>query len=213
MNYCIAPLYDLLLFPFVRTLRQRILRICLSRGYRTVIDLCCGTGNQLKLLRRYGFAVAGVDLSHRMLAVSRRGQYAPDCSLQDATATSFPDASFDAATTTFALHENEPETAAAILREMIRLVPPGGELLVADYNFGSSTGRPAALLVKAIERLAGGDHYRNFRRFRKEGGVERLISGLPLAQLHSESLGMDVIRVNVYRKEDGSSPKNSAPGE
>jgi demethylmenaquinone methyltransferase/2-methoxy-6-polyprenyl-1,4-benzoquinol methylase len=200
MEYTIAPLYDLLLFPFVRPLRRRIIRIAEERGYQTVIDLCCGTGDQLKLLRRRGFQVAGVDISERMLAVSRRGSDAPECSLQDATSTSFPDASFDLATTTFALHEKEWSTARAILREMVRLVPVEGELLLADYHFGPETGWPGALLVRTIERIAGGEHYRNFRAFCDAGGTYQLVQGLPLEHLLSESLGGDVIRINIYRR-------------
>jgi demethylmenaquinone methyltransferase/2-methoxy-6-polyprenyl-1,4-benzoquinol methylase len=201
MEYGIAPLYDLLLFPFVRRLRRRILEIALERGYRSVVDLCCGTGNQLKLLRRHGFRVAGADLSERMLAVSRRGRYAVDCRLEDAAHTSFPDASFDAAAITFALHEKEAESARAILREMLRLVPSGGELLVADYHFGEGGSRAIARLIEVIERIAGGEHYRNFRSYRSAGGIAPLLADLPLQQLKSETLGGKTVGIWIYRKE------------
>ncbi|HDQ13754.1 MAG TPA: class I SAM-dependent methyltransferase, partial [Sediminispirochaeta sp.] len=72
-EYGIAPLYDLILYPFVRRLRYKILDICRQRSYSKVLDVCCGTGDQLKLLRRHGFDVYGVDLSPQMLRVSERG--------------------------------------------------------------------------------------------------------------------------------------------
>jgi hypothetical protein len=83
---------------------------------------------------------------------------------------------------------------------MVRLVPVEGELLLADYHFGPETGWPGALLVRTIERIAGGEHYRNFRAFCDAGGTYQLVQGLPLEHLLSESLGGDVIRINIYRR-------------
>jgi len=200
VRYAIAPLYDVLLFPFVRPVRERILHIARKEGYRSIVDLCCGTGDQLKRLHAKGFDVAGVDLSDPMLAVARRGPDPPACYKRDAVSTGFPDASFDAATVTFAIHEKPLETAGAILREMLRLVPVGGQLLIADYHFGPSTGSTEAALVQIIERLAGGEHYRNFRAYKSAGGVYPLLASLPVEHLHTESLGRDVVRIELYRR-------------
>ena len=134
-EYSIAPLYDLLLWPFVHSLRLKILRHCLRMQYSSILDVCCGTGNQLKMLKKHGLKVSGVDLSPDMLQISQRGKYAPDCRFEDASLMSFPDSSFEAAMTTFALHEKESHIARAIIQEMIRVVQPGGRILLIDFHF------------------------------------------------------------------------------
>lgn len=46
-------------------------------------------------------------------------------------------------------------------------------VIVADYNCSMKPG-PGALLARGIERAAGGDHYRNFRKYMMRGGVGKL---------------------------------------
>lgn len=106
--------------------------ICDAAGVaagQRVLDVACGTGivarTAANLISGDG-TVVGVDANPAMLAVARR--VCPDIDFRhgDATALPFPDASFDAALCQMALMFF-PDPAKA-LREMARVVKPGGRL-------------------------------------------------------------------------------------
>ena len=102
---------------------------------RRLLDLGCGTGRLLEDLRRRlpEAELVGVDPSEGMLAVARRrlaGE--PGVRLEVATAARLPlpDASVDVVTTTMSFHHWEAQDAS--LREVARVLAPGGRLLIAD---------------------------------------------------------------------------------
>lgn len=103
------------------------------RGMR-VLDAGCGTGYLARKLARSGASVTGVDVSERMIDIAReREQREPlgvayeRASIQEATTLAAE--SFDAAVANFVLMDTpDPEAA---LREMRRLVKPGGRLVAA----------------------------------------------------------------------------------
>lgn len=197
-EYSIAPLYDLLLYPFVHSLRLKLLQLCIEQKYSSILDVCCGTGRQLKMLQKHGFVVTGVDLSEEMLQESRKGPYAPECLLQDASAMSFNSGSFAAAMTTFALHEKPKEIAQAIISEMIRVVQPGGHLIITDFHFNNASSMYSKSVIRAIEWTAGGDHYRNFKDYTNIGGVPQLIKGFPLVPVKIIAAGLNSVGIFVY---------------
>ena len=113
---------------------------------RRVLDLGCGTGRLLEDLRRRlpEAELVGVDPSEGMLAVARRrlaGE--PGVRLEVATAARLPlpDASVDVVTTTMSFHHWEAQDAS--LREVARVLAPGGRLLIADV-LGIGAHRTAA---------------------------------------------------------------------
>ncbi|HKK66172.1 MAG TPA: methyltransferase domain-containing protein [Clostridia bacterium] len=198
-EYSIAPLYDLLLYPFVHSLRLKLLRLCIEQSYSSILDVCCGTGRQLKMLRKHGFEVYGVDLSEEMLQESKKGPFAPKCLLQDASAMSFDSESFAVSMTTFALHEKPKEIAQAIISEMIRVVQPGGQLILTDFHFTSDSSKYSKSVIRAIEWTAGGEHYRNFKDYTSIGGVPQLIKGFPLVPVKTITAGLNSISIFVYK--------------
>jgi demethylmenaquinone methyltransferase/2-methoxy-6-polyprenyl-1,4-benzoquinol methylase len=171
----VAPVYDILLFPLLRDIRRRVLEIVTELKPERIIDVCCGTGSQLRLLKRYGFHGVGIDLSESMLKVAKRGKNAPDCFLGDATATGFEDEAFDFALITFALHETGWENAQAILDEVQRILRPGGHVMIVDYVFEKGAPKMADCAIRWIEFLAGTNHYRNFIHYKESGGLDALL--------------------------------------
>ena len=116
----------------------------------TVLDVATGTGAvALELLRRKGCAVVGLDQSAQMLEVARRRL--PDgvrLVEGEADELPFPDASFDALTFTYLLrYVDDP---AATLRELARVVRPGGT--IAGLEFGVPPSPPARALWRAYVR-------------------------------------------------------------
>ncbi len=103
-----------------------------------VLDVATGTGAvALELVRRKGCAVVGVDASAGMLAEARRRTNGT-IELVEASAESLPfaDGEFDALTFTYLLRY--VEDPASTLRELARVVRPGGT--VAGLEFGIPAG-------------------------------------------------------------------------
>ncbi len=102
----------------------------------SAVDLGCGTGLVLEAMRQKAHSVIGVDGSSRMLELSRRrfGDGASDVSLRIGELDHLPlrDAESDFACINMVLHHlSVPQEA---LREIFRVIVPGGYLLVTDFN-------------------------------------------------------------------------------
>jgi demethylmenaquinone methyltransferase / 2-methoxy-6-polyprenyl-1,4-benzoquinol methylase len=102
-----------------------------------VLDVATGTGLVAAELERQGFRVTGVDQSREML--SRAGaRFEGRVELVEASAEAlpFPDGAFDHLTFTYLLrYVDDP---AATLRELARVVRPGGT--IASLEFGVPRG-------------------------------------------------------------------------
>ena len=141
-----------------------------------VLDVGCGTGTHLALYSAIGCGVTGVDLNPDMLAraASRLGSEA-DLREADATDLPFDDETFDVAIGMLVLHEMSPSDRSAVLCEMARVAR---RVLVIDHHprhDGSLRGRAIRAASTAIERIAGGDHYRNYRQFIRSGGIPAVV--------------------------------------
>jgi ArsR family transcriptional regulator len=104
----------------------------LSREW-TVADLGCGTGNASELLAPLVRKVYAVDQSAPMLAAAKRrleGARNVEFLAGELTELPLPAASCDAAVCVLVLHHVEKPEAA--LREMRRVLRPGGRALVVD---------------------------------------------------------------------------------
>ena len=199
-GYYFAPLYDLFINPFLKNLRKKILDIIIKLNPERIIDVCCGTGYQVKLLNRYGFSAVGIDLSSEMLAVSKRGKWKAPCFKQDATAIDYPDESFDLVLITMALHEKDPVSRQKIVAEMDRILQPHGHLMVADYWLSSGASWFAKKAIRFIERLAGGKHYQNFRNYEESGGLKQIISATELTHIRDYFFGNGTIILRIFQK-------------
>ena len=110
----------------------------------------------------------------------------------DATDLScYPDNNFDVAVSTMAMHQFDPETGIKVLREIKRLAR---RIIIADYNCPMRPG-PAAWLAYLIEYIAGGDHYRNFRQYMINGGLNKLAeeAGLSISSLGKKGSGVFIV--------------------
>lgn len=120
-----------------------------------VLDVACGTGVLAgEAAARVGSAgrVIGLDLNDGMLTVARRLRPEIEWRQGDAEMLPFDDASFDVVVSQFAL-VFFPDPIAA-LREMMRVLVPGGRLAVAVW--ASLERTPGYLaLAEIAERRAG----------------------------------------------------------
>jgi ubiquinone/menaquinone biosynthesis C-methylase UbiE len=113
---------------FRRFVRPLLDRAAAGRTDARILDCGCGTGNNLRMLRRYGRPV-GIDITWSGLAYARRtGERA--LARASATALPFPAASFDIVTSFDVIYAFDDERAAVALREMYRVLRPGGYLVL-----------------------------------------------------------------------------------
>jgi ubiquinone/menaquinone biosynthesis C-methylase UbiE len=97
---------------------------------RKVLEVGCGTGLVLERIAAFASHAEGIDLSPGMLDKARaRGLKVQEA---DCTKLPFEDASFDVACS-FKVLAHVPDWDAA-LAEMVRVVKPGGHIVVDVYN-------------------------------------------------------------------------------
>ncbi len=142
----IAPDYDrlnhLMSLGVDRSWRRRALReIVNAEKAQSILDIACGTGDfSLAIAGRMhpGSRVTGLDLSEGMLAVMRdkvakaglEGRIS--CEQGDSEAMRFADASFDVVTIAFGIRNFAHREAA--LREILRVLKPGGRLVILELS-------------------------------------------------------------------------------
>jgi demethylmenaquinone methyltransferase/2-methoxy-6-polyprenyl-1,4-benzoquinol methylase len=158
----VAPRYDLLNHLLSASLdvvwRRRAAVILGLPPGAEVLDLCCGTGDQATALRRRGARVTAADFCVPMLAIARH-KFArvqpprPAALAADALALPFPDNRFAGATVSFGLR-NVADLDAA-LREIARVLRPGGKLVVLDATIPRRQPLRALYLFYFLRLLPG----------------------------------------------------------
>ena len=122
----------------------------------TVLDVATGTGAVAReLLARKRCTVVGLDQSPEMLAEARRRLPASVTLIEGhAEKLPFPNAAFDALTFTYLLrYVDDP---AAVLRELARVVRPGGTIAGLEFALPRGLWRPLwELYVRAGLPAAG----------------------------------------------------------
>jgi demethylmenaquinone methyltransferase/2-methoxy-6-polyprenyl-1,4-benzoquinol methylase len=122
----------------------------------TVLDVATGTGAVARdLLARKGCTVVGLDQSPEMLAEARL-RVPPGITLVEGEADSlpFPDATFDALTFTYLLRY-VPDPGAT-LRELARVVRPGGTIAGLEFALPRGIWRPFWELYVRVGLPLGG---------------------------------------------------------
>ena len=150
----IAPRYDLLNHVLSFNIDRmwwrrtaRVFRHILTRPNARILDLCCGTGDMTFALRRQtgksSPQILGADFSHAMLQhatakTSGLNGSRPGWIEADALSLPFPSANFDLVTSAFGFRNLADYDAG--LREIVRVLCPGGECGILDF------GEPAGVI-------------------------------------------------------------------
>jgi demethylmenaquinone methyltransferase / 2-methoxy-6-polyprenyl-1,4-benzoquinol methylase len=118
---------DLMSLGLHRRWKQRLVK--LAAEPRNVLDLCCGTGD---IAQRFTGNVVGVDFTDEMLRIAAARTTRVRWVRADALRLPFADASFDVVTVGYGLR-NLADLEAG-LREIRRVLRPGGKLLSLDFG-------------------------------------------------------------------------------
>ncbi len=154
----LLPLYDpvLKLLGEERVKGELIDQAGIRAGHR-VLDIGCGTGTLAILVKRLHpeAEVVGLDPDPKALARARRKAEVAGVAIRFeegfANELPYPDASFDRVTSSLMFHHLEREVKLATLRELRRVIAPGGSLHLLDF------GPPRSRLARALARVFHGD--------------------------------------------------------
>ncbi len=147
---------------------------------RSVLDLACGNGRWLSRFRPGSYV--GVDLSVPMLAEARKRYPAAQFVRADMTDLPFPDAAFEGVISMFgAMGHLPPKGQEAMIREVSRVLQPGGVAVLTNGNLWSPFSLPTTITGGRvrIEGVRVHVHSTTPRRF------ARLLSGFRILRLES----------------------------
>ncbi len=197
----IARLYDPILYLALHPIRIAVMNELLQSKEKAILDLCCGTGNQLKLLSKNGFKnLHGLDVSSAMLEVVKKDSYPIKIYLEDATKTNFKNETFDIVLISMAIHEKDRLTQEKFLNEAYRIIKKDGTMLVVDYVFDKKTSGLGRSGICFVERLAGKNHYNNFRSYIKYKGLSSLIKKERFKLIKNYRKLFNGVTISLYQK-------------
>ncbi len=195
-----ARLYNPIVEPWLRSIKKMIVKECLRLNLSRVLDVGCGTGTLVGMLRNGGIQAVGLEPSPGMIRVSRaisqdsftlvrgRGECLP-----------FSSDSFHGVVFSMVIHENPPSRGREILEEALRVLHPRGTLFILDYHKPSTaSGNAARFIEYLVEWIVGGDHFRNYRRFIQEGALPAFLAPIPLERIRWQPFFQGSIALAIY---------------
>jgi demethylmenaquinone methyltransferase/2-methoxy-6-polyprenyl-1,4-benzoquinol methylase len=221
-----------------RRWKQRLIRLARLEPTDRVLDLACGTGDILFAAAPTVSGAVGLDVTHRMLQLARERSLPPEGGSHgvkehaeasvsrgqsvasafrrkasfvtgDMLALPFPDRSFTVVTIGYGLR-NVPDLPQS-LREIRRVVVPGGRVLSLDFNRPSNPiVRGAYLLYLTAVGSALGyvlhrdpDTYRyipeSIRNYPGARGVARMMEELGFTDVHVVRVLGGLMAIHVAR--------------
>ena len=141
--------------PFDRELLDQFAESVREQG--RVCDIGCGPGQIARYLRDRGVEMCGVDLSREMVEQARRLN--PDMTFErgDMRSLDLPDASLAGIVCFYSIIHLKREDVARALKEMRRVLKPGGKLLVSFHGGKGELhrdewyGEPVSIYVTLFE--------------------------------------------------------------
>lgn len=97
-----------------------------------LLDLGCGTGELAPVFLRAGYSYTGIDIAPERIAYAAKTFPRGKFQVMDASALRYPDGHFDQILVTGVLHHLSDEEVRDIVKEMARVLRPGGRALVME---------------------------------------------------------------------------------
>ncbi len=176
----LLPLYD----PLVKLLgadraRRKLFEQASVQPHQRVLDIGCGTGTFAVAIKRWspGAEVTGLDPDPKALARSRRKADRAGVSIRFdqgfANALPYADASFDRVFSSLMFHHLPHSTKLATMREVCRVLKPGGSLHLLDFEQeGPQSHNPLARWLHSSTRLQDNGREQILGWMREAGLIE-----------------------------------------
>jgi ubiquinone/menaquinone biosynthesis C-methylase UbiE len=191
-------LYSLMVDTQVQRMRVKVCRHIPKQS--NVIDIACGTGAQAFHLAEKCRSITGIDIWEPMINYAEKKRQKlniPNLTFQIADANDlshFKDKEFDFSIMSLALHQFPPADRIRIMKEAVRI---SKKMIIADY----ATPLPRNIYgigTKIVERLAGKQHFLNFKSYISAGGLSGIIKEIGLKTLHIGVFGNEVFVLGIF---------------
>ena len=146
--------------------RRAVAGMAPREDYARILDMGCSSGHFTSALADAfpRAKITGVDLSRRMLEHAWRTANANgwdwDLYQRPAEVTGFADASFDLVASYIMLHEMPAEAIRDSFAEALRVLAPGGDMLMSDVTRYADLDRLAAWKADRLAKYGGEPHWR-----------------------------------------------------
>jgi ubiquinone/menaquinone biosynthesis C-methylase UbiE len=198
-EFCYSAFVD----PTLKDVRIYVAESAGIKAGDLVLDVCCGTGDQLRHYRQKGAITTGVDQDEGMIEVAKEklkkhGYDDVAFHLASASRLPFPDGHFDFASISLALHEMEYEEREKTVAEMRRVVKKDGILMFIDFKIPLPQNG-ISYFIRSMEFLAGKENYRCFRDYIVQGGLVKLLEKhqlKPQADVTLKSGNLQIIKAS-----------------
>src|SRR5450759_3417905 len=166
--------YDILIAPNQDKLFGQIKNLVESQS--TIIDVGCGTGRLEFSISGKCKSVLGIDLSKKNIdrANMKLLQHPDDkISFQHSSLSEIINEGkihFDFAILTYVIHEVDEEERLDLLNEIARIADT---IIIGDYLVPKPKGF-GSYFSEIIEFIAGAEHYRNYKSYVANGGIQYL---------------------------------------
>ena len=171
--------YSTLVDPILKDVRIYVAELSDMKAGNRVLDVCCGTGDQVFYYVQKGAIATGIDQNPNMIELAQKNrerQGFNDVTFRIASATELPfsDGYFDCASISLGLHEMERDERNRAVSEMKRVVKKEGILMFIDFQVPLPRNS-VAYLIRAVEFLAGRDNRKCFTDYLTQGGLNQIL--------------------------------------
>lgn len=175
----------------LRDLRQRTMNLAYIQPGEGVLDVGCGTGTlAMEVQPRVGRAgqVVGIDPGAQQIAHARskaaRRNLPVEFQIGAIEQLNFPDQTFDVVLSTIMMHHLSDSLKRQGLAEIIRVLKPGGRLVIADFK------RPEERTTQPVRFGAGGSRIEDLTTLVREAGFSQVkIEEMQLPRFPSHAAG------------------------
>ena len=142
---------------FEKSVAQALRKLRVDKHSWKILDVGCGAGFSLLRLLTYGLEperLYGIDISEDRIARGRKRFPALNLTHGDATRMDYASDSFDLAMeSTMFIQLTDESISQEIANEMLRVVKPGGYLMLTDWRYSFGRTGYQALSRKRLARL------------------------------------------------------------
>jgi ubiquinone/menaquinone biosynthesis C-methylase UbiE len=171
--------YSTIIDPLLKEIRTCVVELSGVKAVDRLLDVGCGSGDQVFHYIQKGAIATGVDRNPNMIELAqsisqKRGLNQAGFRVAGATELPFPDCYFDIVSISLALHEMERDERKKAVSEMKRVVKKTGTLMFIDFQVPLANNF-IGYVIRTVEFIAGRENYRNFRDFFTRDGLPSIL--------------------------------------
>ena len=195
--------YSMLIDPLLADQRNYVVDLAGIQAGLNILDVGSGTGAQVFAFAGKGASAVGIDSNLRMVRLANQlkvkyGTKNATFKVGSALSLPFADDTFDIASISLVLHENNSGERDRIVSEMKRVVKQGGKLIMIDFLVPLPRNLPG-YFIRTVEFLVGKTNYRCFLDYIEQDGLEGILDKCGLIKEKEAQLMSGVIAVVIAK--------------